>query len=63
MFCLPVSAQRIVLSDTLKKYDVDYPYYLEDKDASLNFESVVSKTFVKAEDKVPDFLGNLSDAI
>ncbi len=65
MICLRFPAQVITLSDTLKRYSVPYPYYLEDENASLKFEEVKKEkgNFVKAKDRVPDFLGNFSDAI
>lgn len=58
-------AQVITLSDNLQRYTVSYPYYLEDENASLGFEEIKNgaRPFEKAVDKVPDFLGNFSEAI
>lgn len=60
-----VFAQPIIVSDTNKKYPISYPLYLEDPEASLDFEEVQKQNgnFTKAKTKVPDFLGNLSKAI
>jgi len=65
MACQQVFAQVITLSDDFQKHDIPYPYYLEDRNASLTFEEVKKEElqFVKAVHKVPDFLGNLSEAI
>lgn len=62
---LQIFAQTVAVSDTLQKNDITYPYYLEDRHASFSFEEVKKQEyrFVKAKDKVPDFLGNFSKAI
>ena len=63
--CLPLGAQEITLSTTAQKYAIAYPYYLEDRNASLNFEEITKEEsrFIRAQKKVPDFLGNFSKAI
>lgn len=60
-----IHAQTIVVADTLQKYHVQYPEFLEDANSSLSFEEVVSQGyhFLKAKDKTPDFLGNFSTAV
>lgn len=63
MTWLQLPAQVITLSDTLQKYAVTYPYYREDPLASFTFEEIKKEHFVQAHTKVPDFLGNFSEAI
>ncbi|MFT3793375.1 7TM diverse intracellular signaling domain-containing protein [Flavobacterium sp.] len=65
MISVPASAQVITLSDTVQRNSISYPYYLQDRQASLRFEQVkkAKHHFEKAKDKVPDFLGNFSEAI
>lgn len=60
---LRLVAQVITLSDTIQKYAISYPSYLEDTDASFTLGQVEKEAFVKSNDKVPDFLGNFSKAI
>ncbi|WP_343532875.1 7TM diverse intracellular signaling domain-containing protein [Pedobacter sp.] len=62
---LRVAAQQITLTDTTHNYSISYPLYLEDRHASLTFEEIKKQNnkFVRATDKVPDFLGNFSKAI
>ena len=60
---LRLVAQVITLSDTIQKYTISYPSYLEDTDASFTLGQVEKVAFVKSKDKVPDFLGNFSEAI
>lgn len=65
MGCLQVAGQQIILADTAQKYAISYPWYQEDRYATLDFEDIKKQDshFVKAVYKVPDFLGNFSKAI
>lgn len=57
--------QVITLSSPSERYNVDYPLYLEDRKASFSFEEVqqMDSNFTRSSVKIPDFLGNLSQAI
>ncbi|RYF26779.1 MAG: hypothetical protein EOO42_00555 [Flavobacteriales bacterium] len=63
--CQQVLAKQIIVDDARQKHAISYPLYLEDREATLDFEEVqkLDSCFVKAKTKVPDFLGNLSKAI
>ncbi len=63
MTCLQLSAQVITLSDTIQRYGISYPYYFKDPHASYTFKQVGKARFVQAKDKVPDFLGDFSEAV
>lgn len=65
MISVQMAAQVITLSDDRQSQNVDYPHYLEDPKGAFNLEQAKhnARNFVKSKDKVPDFLGNFSDAI
>ncbi len=65
LFCRSITAQVISLDATKKKYAVDYPRYLEDKDGNYTLSQVqaLSSQYKKSTVKVQDFLGNFSKAI
>lgn len=63
--CRVAYGQECRLVSPSESYAVDYPAYLEDRDAAFSFEQIqkMNDRFTRPANKIPDFKGNMAKAI